>query len=216
MLIDSKEKTMKFKLIALAVALAGAILLAACGSDDSSTTTPPSSSAAAEPNGVDRAFAQAMIPHHRSAIEMARVAHERARSGFVRGLAADIIDSQAAEITTLSARDKALAASGVPVGRLDVPEDETGMGHDAQLLEGADAFDRTFVELMIPHHRGAIAMAQAELDGGGDAELRRLATQIITAQQGEIDAMQAQLAGGADGEESMGGGSTTMDAHSGH
>ena len=50
--------------------------------------------------------------------------------------------------------------------------------------------DQTFVAMMIPHHQGAISMAQAELRYGKDPALRRLATGIISAQQKEIAQMQ--------------------------
>lgn len=50
--------------------------------------------------------------------------------------------------------------------------------------------DRDFVAMMIPHHRGAIAMAQALLRHGRNEQLRRMAQEIIVIQQQEITAMQ--------------------------
>jgi uncharacterized protein (DUF305 family) len=50
--------------------------------------------------------------------------------------------------------------------------------------------DKDFVSHMIPHHQGAIDMAQVELKYGKDPILRRLAHQIIKAQQDEIKLMQ--------------------------
>jgi uncharacterized protein (DUF305 family) len=46
--------------------------------------------------------------------------------------------------------------------------------------------DKDFVAHMIPHHQGAIEMAQVELKYGKDPELKRLARNIIKAQQDEI------------------------------
>jgi hypothetical protein len=46
--------------------------------------------------------------------------------------------------------------------------------------------DRDFVAMMVPHHQGAVDMAQAELKYGGNEQLRRLAQEIIAAQQKEI------------------------------
>jgi len=54
--------------------------------------------------------------------------------------------------------------------------------------------DRSFAELMIPHHRGAIQMAEAELRLGKDPELRTLATKIIADQQREIAQLERWLA----------------------
>ena len=49
--------------------------------------------------------------------------------------------------------------------------------------------DRDFVATMVPHHQGAIDMAQAELRYGHDERLRRIAQEIIVEQQQEIVAM---------------------------
>ncbi|MGF6303211.1 uncharacterized protein (DUF305 family) [Paraburkholderia sp. WC7.3d] len=43
---------------------------------------------------------------------------------------------------------------------------------------------------MIPHHRGAIEMAEVELKYGKDPELKRLARNIINAQHDESGFMQ--------------------------
>ena len=47
--------------------------------------------------------------------------------------------------------------------------------------------------MMVPHHQGAIDMAQAELRYGRNAQLRRIAQQIIAAQQQEIPTMRRAL-----------------------
>jgi hypothetical protein len=49
--------------------------------------------------------------------------------------------------------------------------------------------DRDFVAMMVPHHQGAIDMAQAELRYGHNERLRRMAQEIIVTQQEEIAAM---------------------------
>lgn len=61
-----------------------------------------------------------------------------------------------------------------------------------QALRNGDP-DHDFVTMMIPHHQGAIDMAQALLMYGKNPELRKLAQQIITEQQYEIQLMQAWL-----------------------
>lgn len=53
--------------------------------------------------------------------------------------------------------------------------------------------DRDFVLNMLPHHQGAVDMAQTELRYGHDPSLRRLATGIIAAQRREIAEMNAWL-----------------------
>lgn len=49
--------------------------------------------------------------------------------------------------------------------------------------------DRDFVAMMVPHHQGAIDMAQAELKYGHNEQLRRLAQEIVVTQQQEIAVM---------------------------
>lgn len=53
--------------------------------------------------------------------------------------------------------------------------------------------DRDFSAMMIPHHQGAIEMAQAELRHGKNEQLRRIAQEIIVEQQQEIAAMRLAL-----------------------
>jgi hypothetical protein len=53
--------------------------------------------------------------------------------------------------------------------------------------------DSDFTALMIPHHQGAIDMAQTELLYGRNEQLRRIAQQIIVEQQQEITAMRLAL-----------------------
>jgi hypothetical protein len=49
--------------------------------------------------------------------------------------------------------------------------------------------DRDFVAMMVPHHQGAIDMAQSMLRYGHNEQLRRLAQEIVVTQQQEIAAM---------------------------
>ena len=62
------------------------------------------------------------------------------------------------------------------------------------MLEGksGDALDRAFLEGMIPHHQGAIDMAQY-LEKSERPELQQLGKDIIEAQTKEIEQMQNWL-----------------------
>lgn len=186
----------------LALVSVAALLVAGCGSDDSSTN----GAATVPGNPIDRAFIADMIPHHESAVQMANIAQRRGSSTFVKQLADDIARTQTEEIATMRARDRALAAAGIARGSLGMSEHMMGMDHDAGSLNTADPFDAAFLRMMIPHHMGAVVMANAELEQGKDPKLKALARDMITAQQREIREMREQLGDLADGGMPGGGG----------
>jgi hypothetical protein len=53
--------------------------------------------------------------------------------------------------------------------------------------------DRDFVAMMVPHHQGAIDMAQAELQYGQNPQLKTVAQEIIVDQIKEITLMRLAL-----------------------
>ncbi|MDQ3848996.1 MAG: DUF305 domain-containing protein [Actinomycetota bacterium] len=171
------------KLLAVLLAV-GALTVTGCGS---SSDDKDASSAVGNP--VDRAFVGDMIPHHRSAVQMATIAQQRASSAFVRKLADDIVRTQSEEIDLMRTEDRRLAAAGVGTGSLGVAEHMMGTDGDIASLKSAKPFDEAFIKMMLPHHEGAVVMAKAELAKGRDPKLKTLAQDIITAQQREITAM---------------------------
>jgi uncharacterized protein (DUF305 family) len=68
-----------------------------------------------------------------------------------------------------------------------------GMDRDMAAAPMNGNVDHDFATMMLPHHQGAIQMAEAELSYGKDPVMRRLAQEIIVDQQSEIDAMQLWL-----------------------
>src|SRR3981189_3622560 len=64
------------------------------------------------------------------------------------------------------------------------------------MIKPTGDIDRDFVEMMVPHHRGAVDMAKAELKYGRNDQLRGLAQQIVETQQREIAVMQNAVRGG--------------------
>jgi uncharacterized protein (DUF305 family) len=177
----------KLKLSTLAVlTVAIAIVLAACGGDDDSGGDE------ANAEQTDGAFITEMVPHHEGAIEMAEIAQQQGEHPEIQELARNIIASQGEEISQLEAAHDRLFDA--PVGEVDhgslgLSEEDSGMAHDASALQGADPFDQEFIDMMIPHHQGAIRMARIELESGQDVELKTLAEAIIEAQSAEIEEM---------------------------
>jgi uncharacterized protein (DUF305 family) len=58
-------------------------------------------------------------------------------------------------------------------------------------MMGTAEFDLIFIDMMIMHHQGAVAMAEVALERGEHSELVQLAEDIITAQTDEIAQLQA-------------------------
>ena len=180
---------MTLRKILPALVLVGALVVAGCGDDHE----PSHSNSSAAGGGIDRAFVADMVPHHESAVEMAKIAQDRGKSEFVKQLASDIIRTQTEEITTMRREDEGLDTTGVKVGSLGVPEHMKGMDGDVASLKTVDPFDPAFMEMMLTHHEGAIEMAKVELAKGKDPELKALAQDIIDAQEREITEMKKQL-----------------------
>jgi len=199
---------------ALAALIVAALALGACGDDDGGGTT------SAAGNGTDLAFIEEMVPHHQSAIDMAKVAQERAQSQFIKDLADDIISAQQGEITILNAARHDIEQAGVKKTDLGIPEHMMGMDGDMTMLESADPFDKAFIDMMVPHHQGAIRMARVELTKGRSEALKRLADNVVDAQSREIKAMNdhrktefgaASPAGGVPAESGQSGSHEGMD-----
>ncbi len=65
--------------------------------------------------------------------------------------------------------------------------------HDAMMQEPTGDVDKDFIRDMVPHHQGAVDMAQIELQQGKDPDARKLAKSIIDSQQKEITWMKTWL-----------------------
>ena len=138
----------------------------------------------------DRAFIDAMVPHHRGAVDMAEVAMENAEHREIRNLADDIVRTQEAEIRQLrSIKEERYGTSEVPQGTDASQMEAMGMT-DPEELAGQRPFDRAFIDAMIPHHESAIDMASVALENSENSEIRRIAGAIVDAQEKEIAQME--------------------------
>ena len=196
--------------------VAGAIVLAGCssGGDDTAgmeamdSGTSAESSASAENsdesaafNNADVTFVQGMIPHHRGALTMAQMADGRAEAPRVVDLANRIEAAQEPEIETMTGW---LEEWGEPLPEEDMGGMDHGSGgmdmegmseEDMTALDSSSGaeFDRMFLDMMIPHHQGAVEMAETEIADGSDQDAVEMAREIVESQTAEIQEMQTLL-----------------------
>ncbi len=101
--------------------------------------------------------------------------------------------------TSTSTASSASSMSGMDMGGMDSGMDMGGMsaGDMAALAAATGAeFDRLFLEQMIVHHQGAVAMADTEISVGSNPDALALAESIRSGQTAEIATMQQLLAAG--------------------
>lgn len=186
----------------VAAFFAAALMLAACGGDDTSDAGTSGSEATIDAaagvdeggaNDSDVAFAQEMIPHHGQAVEMATLAAGRTENPAILDIAERIRTAQDPEIEQMRSWLADWDSEEMPSEMEGMDHGPSGMMTDDEMATLMDAsgteFDQLFVEMMIRHHEGAIAMAQSLLAEGTDPDVRSLAEAIIAAQTAEIDEM---------------------------
>lgn len=156
-----------------------------------------------------------MIGHHNQAVEMTSLLPARTRRSDLMTLGARISISQADEIGVMrrwlarhgavadSATAHAMAGHGEPAGSAGPVTPEMsgrhrmpGMLTAAQMLALRKArgrtFERLFLQGMIQHHEGALAMVKALMDTPGAAQesaLNRFVNDVSADQRAEIARM---------------------------
>ena len=197
-------------LATVGAALALVTLVAACGggmgsAHDSSSGTVSHGSSPISAATVDIAFAQQMIPHHAQAVEMSQLAATRARSPEVKALAAQITAAQDPEVRVMSTWLTAWGATPMPgMDASDSAHDMHGMDMgdgmmtqqdmDALAAANGTAFDTMWLEMMVAHHEGAVAMARKILESSANPEVTAFAQKVIDGQTVEIAEMERLLA----------------------
>ncbi|MGW5348702.1 DUF305 domain-containing protein [Streptomyces sp. NPDC004050] len=215
--MSSKRSLVRRTATAFVASAAAVLVLTACGGSGADTGSGSSSAAhgghdgAAAPsapsaapaaqgqhNAADVAFAKGMIPHHRQAVEMADLAATRAENAEVKKLAADIRKAQDPEIRTLSGWLSSWGEQVPAEGAADHSAHGTAGMMSAQEMDrlenaSGSAFDTAFMDLMVKHHEGAVAMARTEQTTGSFPAARTMAEAIISSQSAEIAQMNKLL-----------------------
>lgn len=152
---------------------------------------------------ADVGFARDMSEHHRQAVEMSALIYDRTNDETMRILAYDILTTQQAQIGIMSGWLDAwgyrwfdsgpkmewmgMSVDGLMPGMATLAEMNTL--REAQGLEA----DAIFIQVMIPHHRSGVLMAEAAAEQAKTEIVRNLAQGMAEAQQSEIDYMQQLL-----------------------
>lgn len=208
--------------LGVAAALAGMLLL--MGGIAVGRLTAPTAPLPPSTTSAEAGFARDMQTHHQQAVEMAMIIRSTTLDPDVLTLSYDIATSQAQQAGQMfgwlsvwglpqASPEEAMAwmarpapggtthghESGDADGSAHVPgEPMPGLATAEQLaaLRAArgEAADDLFLELMIAHHDGGVAMAQALLDRSENDVAVSLARGILVSQQGEVDFMQQLLA----------------------
>ena len=205
----------RIEVVAVAVVIAVAALLTAglVGYGLAGRTAHP------DEGSPEAGFARDMQTHHAQAVRMAMTIRDKTTDPTLRAISYDIATSQQQQAgqmygwltqwglpQTSTQPPMAWMTAGHDMGTMDgqgsTASTDTsprmpGMASDADLkrLDAASgvAAERSFLQLMIAHHRGGVEMAQALLERSTRAEVVTLAQAIKTAQTAEIEQMTALL-----------------------
>lgn len=133
---------------------------------------------------TDYDFAAMMIPHHKGAVEMAKLEINSGKNQELKTMAQNIINSQEKEISQMQTFLDNHKLSKDDMSSPQAKEMMATMNMDMPPSTGDIDFD--FVNLMIPHHQSAVDMANVQLKYGQDKGMRELAESIIKEQEKEI------------------------------
>lgn len=147
----------------------------------------------------DLRFIDGMIVHHQGAVDMAQEAQEKSQRPELKQLADEIITAQNQEIAQMqqwrstwypNAGDTPMAYHAEMGHMMEMtPEQKQAMMMSMDLGAADAEFDLRFINGMIPHHEGAVVMAQDALQKSQRPEIKELAQEIIKAQETEINQM---------------------------
>ena len=138
---------------------------------------------------ADAAFMRGMAAHHAVGARMGELAAELGERDELRMLGRLIAAEQRAEIGRLRSWWRSWRGGDLPplppAKRDTMPGMPPAGAVDALAELRGVSFERRFLDLIVPHHEGALQMIR-ELRRGGDPRLRLFAAQVGHAQRGQI------------------------------
>ena len=183
-------------------AIALILLAVACGSRETSstesaqqtteTTTTTASTTAPASAEYDLQFIDTLTKHHQMAVMMSESALQKASDAKVKEFARKGAEDQKKDIARMAAWRQQwypnaadahnMQLPGAASMNMDMSHMQTTSGHD---------FDMMFVDMMIPHHKGALDMSRDALQKAQRQELKDLAQETIDKQEKEIAELEA-------------------------
>lgn len=145
--------------------------------------------AAAAP--YDLQFIDTMIHHHQGAVDMAKMIDGKTQNAELIKFGKQIVADQEKEIAQMKDFREKWFKGAPRAMNMEMPGMADSMKMDMSKLAAAKDkdFDVQFIELMIPHHDGAVTMSKESLTRSEKPEIKTLANQIIKAQEAEIKMM---------------------------
>jgi uncharacterized protein (DUF305 family) len=147
----------------------------------------------------DLRFIDGMSVHHQGAVNMAQDVLKQSKRPEMKKLATSIIAAQKREINQMKEWRKTwyAKASSTPMAyhaqmghmMAMTPEQMQNMMMTMDLGAADDQFDLRFINAMIPHHEGALVMAEDALKKSKRPEMQKLSQEILTSQKQEIEQM---------------------------
>jgi uncharacterized protein (DUF305 family) len=153
------------------------------------------SDAGAASQPYDLQFIDTMVHHHEGAIQMSKSFLDKTQNEELKKFAQQIINDQQKEIAQMMEWREKWFAGKPPAKNMEMPGMMDSMkmmsGDHMKMMEtmsGKDS-DTHFLDMMIPHHDGALTMSKDALQKAEHAEIKTLANNIIKAQEAEIKKM---------------------------
>lgn len=165
-----------------------------------SHTMPMESSPAAATAPYDLQFLDTMSKHHQGAVEMAAMARGKIEHPGLQKLVERIPGDQQKESDQMKAwRDQWYPGAAL-AENMEMPGMAASMNMDMGMMKTMGAghdYDVMFIDMMVPHHEGALVMSREALTRAEHPEVKTLAQQIIDAQTREIEQMKKWKASGS-------------------
>ena len=147
----------------------------------------------------DLRFIDGMSVHHQGAVNMAQDVLKQSKRPEMKKIANEMIVAQKREINQMKEwrktwypkADNTPMAYHAAMGHMMAmtPEQTQSMMMTMDLGAADDQFDLRFLNAMIPHHEGALVMAEDALKKSKRPEMKKLSQEILASQKQEIQQM---------------------------